>query len=140
MWLLRTLLIGTWAVGSGLAAFIAVADEALPIEEVAPVLNKHACNAACKFVRFSTTYHLEPLDLDGDGVREYLIRTEECGSGGCAEGLFRRDGSGWKKLIGVSVGALELQNSRTNGFPDVAVLTSTSRTVYRWDGRKYQEK
>ncbi|MGB4913179.1 MAG: hypothetical protein WBO95_13845 [Candidatus Dechloromonas phosphoritropha] len=135
--------------GTGLLMLCAAshADEALRVEEVAPILKKHPCAKTCKVHGASFVYTLTPIDLNGDGTAEYLVRDEACGSGGCAEGFFMRQGNGWKKLLGVSVGGLEVSNRRTNGFADVVIWQMDYdpqkhevRTTYRWDGQRYRDK
>jgi hypothetical protein len=124
---------------------LAVADEDLPVAEIAPILNQHPCATPCKVKENSFNYTLEPVDLNGDGRREYLVRDEtRCGSGGCAEALFMRVGNDWKKLLG-NFGSLQVMNKRTKGFADVVVSFSVydpnKRTVqktYRWDGQQYR--
>ena len=123
----------------------AVADEDLPVEEIAPMLNQHPCETSCKVQGNRFDYTLEPLDLNGDGTREYLVRDEgRCGSGGCAEALFMRVGNGWKKLLG-NFGSLQVMKKRTKGFADVVVSYSvydpnkhTVQKTYRWDGQQYR--
>ncbi len=123
----------------------AVADEDLPVEEIAPILNQHPCETSCKVQGNPFDYTLEPVDLNGDGTREYLVRDEgRCGSGGCAEALFMRVGNGWKKLLG-NFGSLQVMNKCTKGFADVVVSYSvydpnkhTVQKTYRWDGHQYR--
>ena len=92
-------------------------------------------------------HHLEPVDLNGDGTRQYLVRDEgRCGSGGCAEALFMRVGNGWKKLLD-NFGSLQVMNKRTKGFADVVVSYSvynpnkhTVQKTYQWDGQQYRTR
>ena len=123
----------------------AVADEDLPVKEIASILNQHPCETSCKVQGTQFDYTLEPLDLNGDGTREYLVRDERrCGSGGCAEALFIRVGNDWKKLLG-NFGSLKVINKNTRGFADVVVSYSvydpikhTVQKTYRWDGHQYR--
>ncbi len=121
------------------------ADEALTTDEIAPILRRHPCSAACTVQTPLSQLTLRPFDMNGDGTSEYHVADTACGSGGCAEALFMHTPNGWTKLIGVSVGRLEVMKTRIKGFPDVAVHTVSHegarrnvQTIYRWDGYAYR--
>lgn len=121
------------------------ADEALTADEIAPILKRHPCSAACTVQAPSFQLTLRPLDLNGDGTAEYHVADTSCGSGGCAEALFMHTPNGWTKLIGVSVGGIEVMKTQTKGIPDVVMHTVSHegprrdvKTIYRWDGYAYR--
>lgn len=121
------------------------ADDTLSLEEIAPILKRNPCKADCKVQTASDEYFLQPIDLNGDGVFEYQVASTACGSAGCAEALYQNTPNGWKKLLGVSVGGLEIKNTRTNGYVDVLVTTASYtpqkhvvHSFYRWDGHAYK--
>lgn len=140
---LKQTIICVITVGLLALGMLAVADEDLRVEEIAPILSQHPCETSCKV----QGYTLEPVDLNGDGTREYLVRDEgRCGSGGCAEALFMRVGNGWKKLLD-NFGSLQVMNKRTKGFADVVVSYSvynpnkhTVQKTYQWDGQQYRTR
>ncbi|MBK6358128.1 MAG: hypothetical protein IPF44_16155 [Betaproteobacteria bacterium] len=124
-----------------------LADEAYRIEEISPILKQHPCKKTCKVQGASGEYTLSPIDLNGDGIVEYLVHNEACGSGGCADGLFMFVGNGWKKLLEVAVGGMEVASTRTNGFANVVIWQEsyepqrhTVRHLYRWNGQRYVAK
>ena len=134
-------------IGSLILSAPVLADDAFRIEEIAPLLKKHPCKTTCKVQGASDEYTLSPIDLNGDGNVEYLVHNEACGSGGCAEGLFMFVGNGWKKLLEVAVGGIEVSSRRTNGFADVVIWQEsyepqkhTVRYLFRWDGQRYVAK
>lgn len=134
-------------VAGGMACFAlpSLADEALTTDEIAPILKRHPCSAACTVQTSMFQLTLRPMDLNGDGTAEYFVADTSCGSGGCAEALFMHTPNGWTKLIGVSVGGLEVMKTQTKGFPDVIVHTFSYqpnkhgvKTIHRWDGYAYR--
>ena len=81
-------------------AGLAHGDALFNVAEIAPVLDKHPCKTTCKVQENASDYTLTPVDLNGDGRYEYLVKSEaDCGSGGCAQGLFIRGNTGWVKLV-----------------------------------------
>lgn len=125
----------------------ALADEPLQAEEVAFILSKNPCTAPCQVNEASSKYSLTPIDLNGDSVPEYLVRDLDCGSAGCAEGLFMRASADWKKLLGVAIGGINISSKRTNGFLDVVVWHQEYepqrhevRVAYHWNGERYISK
>lgn len=128
-------------------AGLAHGDALFNVAEIAPVLDKHPCKTTCKVQENASDYTLTPVDLNGDGRYEYLVKSEaDCGSGGCAQGLFIRGNTGWVKLV-ENQGDMKVTNRRTNGFSDIVVsgfaYTPSKhqvRRTYRWDGRQYQAR
>lgn len=82
------------------------------------------------------------LDLNGDGVVDYLLQSAPslCGNGGCVYVLC--DGKTHKKLGEFLGSPLYVQAQRTHGYPRIAAYShqsaaSATYTEYSFDGTAY---
>lgn len=144
--LLKQASMGVIAAGLLAPSFSALAADALAVEDLTPILNQHPCKRSCKVQAHATEYTLDPVDVNGDGRYEYGVTDEGlCGSGGCAQMLFMRDGRGWTRLLDLVGGRLTVMSTRSHGFADIVVSQvvyephkHSVNVTYRWDGRQYQ--
>ncbi len=79
--------------------------------------------------------YLSPVDLNGDGSSELIVRLEAviCGNGPCTIIILEHRDAEWTP-IGESGGAMFLGDEWENGY---RVLYDDSYTPYGWDGQKY---
>ena len=82
------------------------------------------------------------VDLNGDGVKDYLIQAAPtlCGNGGCPYGIF--DGATGKELGQVFGSPLYVRAEKTHGFPVIETYSHLSAgsgtfTRYAFDGTAY---
>jgi hypothetical protein len=81
-------------------------------------------------------------DLDGDGVRDFLLQSAPslCGNGGCVYVVC--DGATHRKLGKFFGSPLYVRAERTRGYPNVATYShlsaaSATYTEYSFDGKSY---
>ena len=81
-------------------------------------------------------------DLDGDGVRDFLLQSAPslCGNGGCVYVVC--DGATHRKLGEFFGSPLYVRAERTRGYPNVATYShlsaaSATYTEYSFDGKSY---
>lgn len=92
-------------------------------------------------------YRIYPVDLNRDGVFEYVLESTECGSAGCEVALFMKQDGGWVKLAAL-LGGLRVEEHGTKWFRDVTLSYKDSpvesdceikRLHLVWDGKsRYQ--
>lgn len=88
----------------------------------------------------------EPLDLNGDGVPELVIRGRNaiCGANNCVAWVYGRTATGYTRLMDAgSIQHLEPQRPRRHGYRDVMTSMHGSAwdgtlTLFRFDGRRYR--
>ncbi|MGQ0621005.1 MAG: hypothetical protein ACT4QA_13955 [Panacagrimonas sp.] len=83
-------------------------------------------------------------DLNGDGVKEYFIRSPElfCGTGGCGYEIF--DGQSKHRIASLFGNPMFVHPRKINGWPVLTVYShhnadSGSYTTYVFDGKAYVE-
>ena len=92
-------------------------------------------------------YVFTPVDLNGDGIAEYIVVPPRmCGSGGCRELLVMRKGNTWA-LVADVFGVLVVQESTTAGLRDIVLSTkeyprgegsAQEKTIrLAWNGASY---
>lgn len=112
--------------------------------ELAEILDSTRCPAmSCSGLH----YRLYPVDLNRDGVSEYVMESTECGSAGCEVALFMKQEGGWVKLAGL-FGAVRVEEHGTNWFRNVTLSykyhggardCEIKRVHLVWDGKsRYQ--
>ena len=91
---------------------------------------------------------VEERDLNRDGVKEYEVQLSgmcACGAQNCTIYLYRSTGQGYESMLeGASGLGIELLRTSTNGYTDFQInahdsAATESRTVYKYDGRRYRE-
>ena len=98
--------------------------------------------------RDSLAAHLvaEPLDLNGDGVPELVIRGRNaiCGANNCVAWVYGRTSTGYTRLLSAgSIQHLEPQGRRRDGYRDVMTSMHGSAwdgtlALFQFDGRRYR--
>jgi hypothetical protein len=83
------------------------------------------------------------FDLDGDGVKDYLLQSAPslCGNGGCIYVLC--DGATGRKLGQFFGSPLYIRAERDHGYPKIATYShasaaSATYTIYSFDGTAYE--
>lgn len=90
------------------------------------------------------------IDVNDDGKPEYEIySTDPAGplcfvEGNCTSWLYRKIGDRWELLLSTDVPILPLKTS-THGYRDISVHSFVGavheyKTIYKFDGRRYQPK
>lgn len=91
---------------------------------------------------------VEAMDLNRDGVSEYEVElsgTCMCGMVNCSIYLYRQTATGYESILDDAAGyGFALLKTSTNGYADVQVegrenAASLSRTIYKFDGKRYRE-
>ena len=91
---------------------------------------------------------VEEIDLNRDGVKEYEVQLSgicACGAHNCTIYLYRRSGQGFESILESASGlGIELLRTSTNGYQDIQInshnnAATEGRTVYKFNGRQYQE-
>ena len=84
------------------------------------------------------------VDLNGDGVKEYIIQSAPtlCGNGGCVYEIF--GGASRKSLGQVFGGTLVVGGMSSHGFPNIETVSalsaeSSADATYTFDGTAYEE-
>jgi hypothetical protein len=90
------------------------------------------------------------IDVNDDRKPEYEIDNTDPASpfcfveGNCTFWLYRKTGNGWELLLTTDVPVLPLKTS-THGYRDISVHSYVGavheyKTIYKFDGRRYQPK
>src|ERR1700741_3369113 len=91
---------------------------------------------------------VKEVDLNRDGVSEYEVELSGpcvCGMVNCSIYLYRQTPAGYESILEDAAGlGLELLKTSSNGYVDVRVdardsAATQSRTVYKFDGKRYRE-
>ncbi|MEZ5669287.1 MAG: hypothetical protein R3F55_17995 [Alphaproteobacteria bacterium] len=87
-----------------------------------------------------------PVDLNGDGVDEYVAQIIDgywCGTAGCSTWVLSEDGGTWHMLLAepLTADGVDVLPSRTNGYRDIELYAhsfgETCFLLYRWSGTAY---
>jgi hypothetical protein len=90
-----------------------------------------------------------PIDLNGDGKPELIVHGiggEICGAQNCAHWVYRQTPDGYQLLLDADVVQhIELQKTKSHGYYDLMTFEHSSAfesaaTLYKFDGRRYQQK
>ncbi len=88
----------------------------------------------------------EPVDLNGDGVPELVIRGQGriCGANNCEVWIYGRTSTGYERLLGDEIiQTVEPLRTVSHGYRDVRTwhhgsAVDSDVTVYKFDGRRYR--
>ncbi len=85
-------------------------------------------------------FQYEAVDLNGDGIKEYLVGFKNsyfCGSGGCTFYLLQNDGSVITIFTVSDAPFIAMISSKTNGWKDLLVNSDGSLRLLQFDGKTY---
>ena len=85
-------------------------------------------------------FQYEEVDLNGDGINEYLVGFKNsyfCGSGGCTYYLLHNSGSVITVFTVSEAPFIAMVTSKTNGWRDIVVYSNGALRQLKFDGKTY---